>query len=183
MIRSKKLIGAEIIESDSGKRLGSIKGVLFSPPEKKIKGFIMSCRLWYRGDSLVDIEHIKSISECIMVSDSNDFLIISKAADLKSAALFMNRIFGIKVVTESGERLGYIDDIIIDEKEFKIEGYVLTDGIVEDLLNGKSIISYDEDIVFGEDVAVVKNSKSFSVMKNDAWIKKVLNGQKEADYK
>lgn len=176
MIRARKLIGLEVIDANNGRKIGRIKDVLFSPGDPKISGFTMECRMIAGDDRLLPVDSILSIRDCVMIRESRKLEKTRKNTNYKKHRDSKPRVFGNRVVTGEGERIGYIEDVIIDEESFSIEGYVLTDGIIEDILNGKSILPYDEHMIFGEDAVIVKDS---ILLKNEISLKKIFKRTEE----
>lgn len=184
MKKSRQLSGTVIIDIETGKKIGKIKDTLFIPGERMIKGFCVSSGKWLKGVKILlphDIEYIGSDS--VMVRNKDILEGTEKLPHYLDSIKEKNRVLGLKVVTDRGEELGFLEDIIINEEDCSIEGYVLTDGIIEDIIKGKLILPFTDDILFGEDSIVVKKSCLRVTLKNDISLKKVFKNTGEQDTK
>jgi uncharacterized protein YrrD len=62
------------------------------------------------------------------------------------------------VLTSSGEVLGLVSDIVIEEKEGNILGYEVTDGYLKDVLWGRKVIATGDILTWGKDTVIVDDS-------------------------
>ena len=56
-----------------------------------------------------------------------------------------------EIRTEDGECIGYIKDLVINKEKGSIEGFIITEGVVEDLLKGRNYMPLFENTVIKED--------------------------------
>jgi uncharacterized protein YrrD len=173
MKKAKQLLGTEIVELESGKTIGKICNVIFLPNRKKLLGFGVNCGKWVKREKVLQLKDIENIGKDLVIIKNKRILSdFDRYPEFLQAINEKNRILDLKVITRSGEELGYIEDIILNEKDGSIEGYILTDGIIEDIMKGKSIIPFEDEIIFGEDTVIVNNQNA--ILKNDISIKKAL---------
>lgn len=183
MIKSKQIAGLGIVELEHGKIIGKVNSTIFSPGVKKIHGFCVDCGKWVKKQKILIPGDILSIGrDSVMVKYDDALRDYSDYPDFSEVMNERNRVFGLIVMTNSGEELGYIEDIILDEKWYTIEGYVLTDGIVEDVLRGKSIIPFEEEMIFGEDTVIINNNCRNVILKNDIYLKRVFKKGRRLRY-
>lgn len=175
MRKSKQLIGTEIVDKKTGKLMGTVKDVIYMPGEKKILGFIVNCGKWIKGSRVLfpgDIDHIGK--DVVLVKQNEVLETLDKLPRYNEAIREKDRVFSLRVITDRGQELGYIEDIIVDEEDCTIGGYVLTDGITEDILKGKLILPFYDNIVFGEYAVIVENSTMGMMLINDISFKRVF---------
>jgi Uncharacterized protein conserved in bacteria len=178
MKKSRQLIGIRIMDKKTGKLLGKIKNCIFYPDSVKIKGFVVDCGRWVKNEKVLLISNIYKIGKDMVIADCSKGLTnIDSIPDIKKFMNEKERISGLPVITSDGDEIGYIEDIIIDEHNFTIEGYVITDGIVEDITKGKAVIPSSQSMVFGEDAVLISSGEKLT-LRNDISIKKYLNGEK-----
>lgn len=176
MIKSKELIGTGIVELKSGSLIGKVANTIFYPGHKEILGFTVESGRWVKKQKVLPVKDISNIgSDKIMISSSDILIDYDEYPGLNQAVREKERVFGLPVLTCKGEGLGYIEDIIIEEKNCTIEGYVLTDGIVEDILRGKTIVPFAEEIIFGDDTVIINENYKNIILKNDISLKKVFS--------
>lgn len=170
-------MGMSIIDKTKGMLVGRVADTIFKPGERYILGFTLNCGRWHGVQKAIKIENIYKIGDDAIVSEGEDYIIeIGCCPDLEHALHEKQRVLGLRVVSDYGDELGFLDDILIDERDSQIEGYSITDGIVEDILHGRTIIPYSKDMVFGKDAVIVHDIRGLT-LKNDVYLKKVLRGK------
>lgn len=174
MKKSRQLNGMIIIDKKTGAFIGRVRDTIFSPGSRGILGFSISCSKWHNDRKAVKIDNIDKIGTDMIISDKMDCIVeIGDCPDLKNALSEMERVLGLRVVSDSGDELGFLNDILIDEKDMIIDGYSITDGIVEDIINGRTVIPYSDGMVFGRDAVIVHDDGGIT-LKNDIYLKKIL---------
>lgn len=178
--KSRQFIGTSIMDKKNGKLLGTIKDVVFMPEERAIIGFCVSCGKWFKNGKVLIPKRIHNIGEnVITVDDENALLELEKVPGYSKAMKEKKRITGMKVITNGGDELGFLQDIIIDEENCAVGGYILTDGFFDDILYGKLVLPYSDSIIFGQDAIVVDSSSMNMVLKNDISFKKLFQNSEE----
>lgn len=184
MRKSKQLTGIEIVDRKSGRLLGTIKEVIFMPGDKKILGFIVNCGKWIKGSKVLLPGDIAHIGKDVILVKHNDVLEgLDKLPHYNEAMHERERVFSLRVITDKGQELGYFDDIIVDEEDCSIGGYVLTDGIIEDILRGKLVLPFYDSIIFGEHAVIVDSSCMNIMLINDISFKKAFKKAGDDDSK
>jgi len=179
MIKSKQLVGTGIVDQKSGKIIGKVASIIFYPGRKKILGFTVESGKWLKKQKILPVKYISCIGSDKIMTISGDVLIdYEKYPEFTEAMDEKDRILGLSVITCKGEELGYIEDIIIEEKNCTIEGYVLTDGIVEDIIKGKTIVPFAQEMIFGEDAVIISDSYKNIILRNDISLKKVFSNSR-----
>jgi uncharacterized protein YrrD len=181
MKKSRQLIGMNVVDAISGKICGRVKDVAYVLNKREILGFIIDCGRWMKAEKILLRKSILHIgSEKVMARDMNEIECIDKHKDLLEVLEEKKRIQSLEVISNTGKGIGYIEDIIIDEKTCNIRGYVLTDGIIEDIIKGKTIIPFNDEIIFGEDTIILGSDYKSITLKNDIILKKVFKKIKRA---
>ncbi|MGI6588925.1 MAG: PRC-barrel domain-containing protein [Peptococcia bacterium] len=62
------------------------------------------------------------------------------------------------VLTSSGEVIGQVSDLLIEEKEGNIWGYEVTDGYLKDVFLGRRVIATADILTWGKDTVIVKDN-------------------------
>lgn len=63
---------------------------------------------------------------------------------------------GSLVLTASGQTLGTVEDIVIEENDGHVIGYELSDGYVKDLVQGRKMIAAADIIQDGTEVVIIQ---------------------------
>jgi len=151
--RGKEIIGLPVIDLSSGQRIGEVKDLICDQSEQRITALIIDRgNLWRKG-RIIAWESIYSVgNDAVTIASTS---VITSAAKLSGNQHTGNRYLGKQVLTTSGQYLGRVDDIAVNQISGQIVGCVLTDGIVGDFISGRAIIPLVEGAVMSVDNMIV----------------------------
>ncbi|AJD30771.1 MULTISPECIES: PRC-barrel domain-containing protein [Clostridium] len=147
MYRSKYFKYMNVYYSN-GKKAGFIKDILIDFNEEKIIGFCVSSYKILNKNNIVLVEDIISINKNMVVKKLE-----------RGKYLSFNDIKHLEVIDIEGVLMGVIEDIIIDEDNFKMAAIIISMGFLNNFIKGKKIISPNE-IILGEKNLLYFNYKS-----------------------
>ena len=150
--RYSEVLNLPVICADSGKKAGVVKDILFSPENRIVKAFLLE----HKGISLN--KRVVFISE--LLSLGGDAAIVNCVSDMSRAAYneeFHDEgsLLGLKVYSKAGGELGVVKDVIFDYKSGKIEGFEISDGLIQDVMQGRKLLPLFGKVELGEEFAVV----------------------------
>lgn len=61
---------------------------------------------------------------------------------------------GRRLVTHDGQEVGIVGDVVLDGRPAKVWGFEVSDGIIKDLLDGRSVIDARGAVVRGETIVL-----------------------------
>ncbi|MCF6465667.1 PRC-barrel domain-containing protein [Clostridium sp. Cult2] len=148
MIRYKQLITLEVLDKKTKKLIGRILDVSYSDNFKKINFLIVKndkiiknkLSIPYRGINL------PKNNEVIYVEDIDVFQ-YKIDEDSKSKYKFINK----EIRLEDGECVGYVKDIVINKEDGSIHGFIITEGLFEDLIKGRNYIPLLRNVHINKD--------------------------------
>ena len=115
---NKKVFVAHKKKEDTYRRIGKVRRFVFHPTEKRVIGFIMKrpdmAMMFHRPDQFVAIDRIEVVEGGVIVEDAPD------SFDQKACRRFGVEWakcllwLGMEIVTESGESLGRVGDVIFE---------------------------------------------------------------------
>ncbi|GAA0734545.1 PRC-barrel domain-containing protein [Clostridium oceanicum] len=150
MYRSKFFYLMDVF-SEKGRKIGTVKDILIDLNNYELKGFsVISKGFCCNNHSLL-------LKDIVYIND-NMIVDINKFKKEGRAFLKFSKIKNMDIFDMKSKYIGYLDDIIIDEKKFNIKGIIVSTGIFNDFIQGKRIIP-SEDIIFGEENILYFNNK------------------------
>lgn len=164
MRKAKSLLGREVISRAEGRDLGSVKDLIFDGEAGRLLALLMTprdlfgaidatCVPWSQvvelGPDALVVEH----GDCVIKVHSDS--VIAEAYDRH------NTLDGKQVTSDSGENLGYISDLYLDENGY-ILGYEVSGGLFADAFNGKRYMERPASITHGKDVIIVPHDVSLA---------------------
>ncbi|MBC7342569.1 MAG: PRC-barrel domain-containing protein [Clostridia bacterium] len=146
----RKLVGRPVILQETGAKVGRIKDVIYDPNERRILGLkVEQDGLWPRV-VLVPWYLVRVDNDAVLVESDN----ISEAR-LGTEASAISELVGAPVVTETGQQVGNVADVVFTKSWDKVEGVELSEGVIPDFIDGRNIVLQDNIVAWGKDGIVV----------------------------
>ena len=141
-----------VIDAKGGKRIGVIIDVVLEPGVNQIAGVIVSDK---EQEYLIAPQQLYSLgTDYIIIKEDEHFLEVNS-----EELLTAKEMIGTPVVTNSGDSLGVVKDILLTEVG-QLNGYELSDGLIQDILTGREILAADEKISYGDQKIIIKDSST-----------------------
>ena len=158
-LKGREIISLPILDESSGKDLGEVKNLIYDLHNKKLTALIIEDGGWLWGKNIIYLKDIETIGKDVVIILSAD-IIICTAQDSEAKKLTRDfyDLIGNKVITQSGKDLGIIEDIIFEVDTGEITGLEISNGILADLIDGRSEIAFPQDIVLGDQSIIVGES-------------------------
>ncbi|MGE5629277.1 MAG: PRC-barrel domain-containing protein [Solirubrobacterales bacterium] len=137
MYKSKDFSLMEVIHIKNN-RIGFIKDLLIDFNGKRIMGFEISCYDFFNKKLNVMKEDIISFDNSMVIKNT-----------CQSKYLSFKNIRGIDIWDINGNMLGMLEDIIFEERNFKIYGVILCSGLLNNYFKGKEIL-LAEELILGD---------------------------------
>ncbi len=175
MKREKDIKSIPIIDAKKGVKLASVRDVIYSKTKFRILAFLVSEGGFFSSARIIRYKEIDSLGEsAIMVRNKEVIEDAATIPEVKALIKEKRRIIGEEVLTESGENIGIIRDTVFDEDNGKILGFIITNGVFDDIREGRFVLPYIKGIKFGEQAMIVPNQIRGLVEKNKETFKKLL---------
>lgn len=137
MYRFKDLKYLDIYDC-SGKKVGSVEDIAIDYYEKKVKGFIISSKVFSKKN-YIPIENVLTISDSIIVEKLSTY-----------EGLIFGHIKGLDIMNKGGDMIGIVEEVLISRDDFSLKGLVTATGLFDKFIKGKTILLIGETIL-GED--------------------------------
>ncbi len=166
MLKGRKILSLPVVTQEDNKPIGEIKDIIYDPEKNQIVGYLVDIGGWLReGKGFLHVDLLKREEDCLVIKDESVIKKISKMDHVREA--IDKDIRGLKVELEDGRCIGVIQDVLVDDKTGEITGYEISDGVIQDLLDGRSTISNEGLNILADRVVTVSNL----VTKSDVDIK------------
>lgn len=122
-----------------GRRMGFIKDVLIDFNSEEIKGFVMSSYKIYNKNQYILNENVISFNSVMIVSKTSENIFLQ-----------FEKIKNMDIFDRKGNIIGITEDIIFNEEDYKINGLIVSTGILRNFMYGKNIFLIRE-LILGDD--------------------------------
>ncbi|NLX63084.1 MAG: hypothetical protein GXZ06_11420 [Tissierellia bacterium] len=156
MIRYKQLITLNVMDKNLSNTIGRIKDVLYSEDYRKIVYIVVKNNNLLKNKIIIDYNSLSFQNNNIIYNktDSIGYKMDKYIENTKEGCKLIDK----EIRNEYGECIGFVKDVVIDIDDGKIEGFIITEGIIEDLLKGRNYIPLLDTIYIKEDCIRIPNS-------------------------
>lgn len=159
MRKGRHLLSLPVVEALTGDHLGEVKELLCDTRECKLLGFVVADGGWIHGAKAVLMPGVQEINNtAVVIADRTFVRDIRDIGELPADS----SVRGYTLVTEDGRELGIIRDLVVSPDSGKIEGYELSDGIIDDLLKGRKTVAVYGRVDIVDDQVIVTDAKGES---------------------
>ncbi|ACL69329.1 PRC-barrel domain-containing protein [Halothermothrix orenii] len=156
MYKGIEIIGLPVVEINTGRVLGEVEDIIFSEFDGLVKGFVIRNKNKY----FLETHNINRIGEDAITVLSQDLLKPWEEHNTveeneQTFQTLNNTIFGERVMTTSGKEVGKVKDLIIDENKNSVIGFELTEGVIQDLLEGRNLLPLSNNLIYGQDTLLL----------------------------
>ena len=175
MERYSEVLGLPAICLEDGKKVGVIKNIIFCPKKKKLLAFLLECRSYELSKKVILAEDIINLGkDAVIISDLKCLKDLRK---IKNTDEFIDKgeVIGLRVYSRSGEDMGIVKDVIFDYKTGSIEGVEISDGLMQDIVKGRSVLPLIGKVEFGEDVILADSEAVEEIMETGGGLKNIID--------
>ncbi|QZY57012.1 PRC-barrel domain-containing protein [Crassaminicella profunda] len=173
MKRGCDIIGLPVISLDEGCKTFEIKDIIYCNQNLKVTAFLVHEGGYFHEPMVVYFEHVKNIGENA-VTIQNDTS-IKRIKYSMSQLQSREKLLGLEVITDDGKHVGTVQDIMIEIGNGRLLGLILTEGLFDDLVEGRSILPFLQSFTIHQDAIIITSSISASILQGTGGLKNLLS--------
>lgn len=158
MIRIQECKGVPIVCLKDEGRLGFVSEPLYDT-QNTVKGFLIESENGFSGKfrkKYIDLNDILKLNDEICVVYSKDSVKkYSRSRNLKKECA-LEEYMGREVLSESGENIGVVHDLVFDIETGNPEGFELSKGFMNDMIEGRRVVFMKDGVEFGEEYIIAR---------------------------
>lgn len=157
MVKVMDIKGIPIVCLKDDSRVGFLMEPLYDETNS-ISGFLVDQIGLSFGRKFVALEDCLRIDKnnCIIYSDSVIRKLPKKQNYRRNSD--MEKLLGRNVITRDGKGLGVVRDLVFDIETGSIEGFELSRGFMEDVVQGRNLLLLRDGVEFAEDYIIAERS-------------------------
>lgn len=156
MLPSKKFLSLPIISLKEGQQIGYVRNLVVNPKTKSLAALVIDPAGFFKEQRIIPYNRVVSVGEnAITVSTESQ---VEKAASLPDILDLLKdkaAIIGIKVVTETGKNLGFVEEFYIDSQNGRIVNLEISEGRIEGIFGSKALLKADLIVTIGPHAIIV----------------------------
>ncbi len=160
MRKANDLIGKPIVQQDTGERIASVYNVVIDRNTQRAVALLIQTGGWLRDARVVPWNRITSLGDVILARGDGPVIVKANEAGLADVVAKDIQITGTRIVTASGEELGTVGDVFIDD-DGRVLGYEVKHGLLS--LAGRQFLPVAQAQTVGHDAVIATTSELPSV--------------------
>lgn len=159
MIRILDCKGVPVVCLKDEGRLGFVGEALYDG-ENNVKGFILEGENGFSGKfvkKFIALEDILKLNSAVCV-------VYSKASVKRFSKKYalklkcdLDDIMGRNVMSDHGVNLGVVHDMVFDMETGSLEGFELSKGFMNDMIEGRKVIFMRDGVEFGKEYIIARS--------------------------
>lgn len=152
MRKAKELVGKAIVNQATGEHVATVRDLIFDSDARHVAALLVDSGGWFRDARVVCWDALASIGDVVMVQGESPVVTASSAPQLSDELKQDVRISGMPIMSDSGERIGTVGDLFINDQG-EVIGYEVKQGFMSDL-GGRKFLFADDVQTVGRDAII-----------------------------
>ena len=156
-------------------RKWEIKDIIFCTENKRIVAFEIERNSYEIKKKIVLKEDVLSLGkDAMIIENEKKMLAFAKLKD-DLGIKKKDTIIGLKIYTKYGEDIGVVKDILFDFQKDTLDGVEVSDGLIQDVVQGRNLLPLLGKVEFGEENILVERAAVEEMMEKGKGIKGIIN--------
>ena len=173
--RYSEVLNLPVVCANNGKKAGVIKDIIFCPENREVSALLLEHKGLEIKKKVVRLKDILNLGDDAVIINSPDCVESLGKASYTNEFKDEGSILGLRIFTRSGDELGIVKDVIFDWQTGRIEGFEVSDGLLQDIMQGRMILPLFGKVEFGEENVLVEKEAVEEMENTGGGIKNRLN--------
>ena len=156
MRKGNEVIGKPVVSYSTGRRINTIKDLIFDQNSNRLLGFLISEGGWFSNPRVLLLKDVLAIGvDAVIISSKDNVFEANQVPEIYKILEYNNVLKGTRILTTDGRNLGTMVDLYFDNETGIVEGYEVSGGMFADAYSGRSFVPTPKTLKIGKDVAFV----------------------------
>lgn len=156
MRKAKEVIGKTIVNQETGEKVATVRDLMLDNDARRLTAILVD-HSWTRDARVIPWRSVSSIGDVVLVHGETPIIIASADPELADQIAQNTRITGTTIINDSGERIGTVGDLFIDDAG-EVVGYEVSQGFIRSL-SGHKFLASDQIQAVGKDAIIADTSE------------------------
>lgn len=155
MYRLNEMIGKAVMSTANGQKLGTVSDALLEPDGTSMLGLVVGSGMLGK-DRVLPLSDIQTVgADAILVRTDQHMLSAREWRQSEVDATRSSSVRGRRVVTDAGQQIGRVSDLLIDEHTGALAGLEVEESSLGGLRHRRSVVNAPPMPRIGPDAVVV----------------------------
>lgn len=150
-----EFIGLPVLEMQNGKQIGEVQEVVLNIGQARVFGVVVAGAGWFSDSRGVLYGDICGLGRDALVIRDKDAIREWDGLTPDGGIYKLSELCEKPVYTEAGDYLGLVVDLACEPKTGEIRFYVLSDGLITDIIRGRLLMPLPPAQVINEERLIV----------------------------
>lgn len=174
MHRYSEVLGLPVIFADSGKKAGTVKDIVFCPGRREVAAFLIEHKGMSLKKKVLPLKDVLSLGRDAVIVDNPACVRNMDRSEYSKTFRDEGNIMGLRILSKTGDDLGIVKDVIFDWESGRLESVEISDGILQDVIQGRHMLPLLGKVEFGEENLLVEREAVEEMADTSGGIKNML---------
>jgi len=180
MIKETNLVRLPILNENYEPLEYEIINIVYSIENYHILGFNLNTLNSEKQKKVLLFKKVKDITEKgILIYSQNDIVNVDELNEMKDMFNNHKPVIGYEIYLNNDQIIGVVKDTLLQISSGRILGFIISEGVFDDLINGYSFLPLDEGIDLDEYKIILKDEEELKILPQVGGLKKMLGIDKE----
>jgi uncharacterized protein YrrD len=150
---SREITGLPVIHAATGREVGKVSEWLLDEDGDAVSAFIAEGSGWLPQRRVFSFRDILELGRDAIFVRRDGSHAAGDPPEVEGHPT--QRVLGKRVLSEKGDDLGVVEDVLFEEQTGRITGWRLSSGLIDDILHGRQVLESQARVNIGEDVVIL----------------------------
>ncbi|MBS3994237.1 MAG: PRC-barrel domain-containing protein [Alkaliphilus sp.] len=174
--KASEIIGLPIICLNENCKFMEIKDLIYSQSKYKIEALVIQEGKYFQDRKAIIFQDVIKFEEnSIIILNKDSIQSVKNNSNICDESSVIEDLFGIEVTVEGGFNIGLVQDITFETLSGKLEHLVVTEGIFDDLIEGRPLIPIENPLYMNQNSLIISSNSSEKIIYNTGGLKRILS--------
>lgn len=176
MLKGSELIGLPVLIDNKININNYVKELVYSKKGFKVLALtLVSKKSSTKEHKVIPFKKIQAFTkEGIVISSENDMIFPNQIPEIEEVYKQPTKILGFHIYNHHKDLVGIIKDTIIQKNTGRVVAFIISNGVLDDLFEGYSLLPIIRYVDFHDDYVVIGDNELKSILPQGGGLKKFL---------
>ena len=175
--KASEIIGLPVICLDEGCKSMEVKDLIYSHSKYQIEALVIQDGKFFQDRKAINFQDVIKFENNSIIIQNKDYIRSFRTnPSIFHEPSINENLLGIDVNSEGGSNIGMVQDISIDTLSGKIEYLIITEGIFDDLIEGRPLMPMDNNnFTMNQNTLIISSNTTDKIINNTGGLKRILS--------